>query len=719
MSHSLPNWIRTAVIETYSNDRQLLAAFDNEDEAIELLMQLHALKPAHVTWEEAGKLLNDWRINNDALNQRLKRHAVNRLFEPHLQLVESQHPAVFYEQQVLSNLKLDRVTRKTSISKLLHDPDNIECKEQVEEAERRVWASRLAEFIEEAGLPVTATIQQTANPTEAWQRIFGSKRAKTLRNRARTWKKVREWMLFVHGIPFPLEVHQALDYLSTRMEEEPMKSVPGSIAASLSVIESAGQVALDRRISLNPTWKAAVEHWQTKAQVGHTSTQQAQRYTTAMLISLELMVVDLNIPIYLRAMAWVVLLMNWSCLRVDDLQGIDHRRFYMGPNGLRGVLIRTKTTGPGKKTTEVMFFIHTHADLTGQQWLEKGYHIWNSGQLKFEREYFIPKFDFFFGCVVKKMANSTQINAYIRSVLTNLLCPKRGELLTDPNWSLDRERRLLPESMATFFTGHSPRHWAPSVSAAMGVPKEQRDFLGRWQIQHGSNDYMLTAAQVIHSIQKLMTKGLLEGSDSYNEIELLEAIKDYAAKLGLEGDDIEARHTALLKSTAGYSLLQTFPSVTISVGTSAQTSNVNLSETELMIENEEHLEEDNTKSPYWISISSKSGFRRLHLRNGCGVLWFRCRSIEHVWSLKDVKADAVCKDCSKKMGSPVEDTSSSGSSSSEPDVPYRAEVFDIASQQGDSPPGNETPPPDTLSNDGSLVMLPESVSFNAVQLLDT
>ena len=85
---------------------------------------------------------------------------------------------------------------------------------------------------------------------------------------------------------------------------------------------------------------------------------------------------------------------------------------------------------------------------------------------------------------------------------------------------------MLPESMATFFTGHSPRHWAPSVSAAMGVPKEQRDFLGRWQIQHGSNDYMLTAAQVIHSIQKLMTKGLLEGSDSYNEIELLEAIKE-------------------------------------------------------------------------------------------------------------------------------------------------------------------------------------------------
>ena len=157
------------------------------------------------------------------------------------------------------------------------------------------------------------------------------------------------------------------------------------------------------------------------------------------------------------------------------------------------------------------------------------------------------------------MASNIQLNAYVRAVLINLGSPKRGELLTEPNWSLDYELRLLPDAMATMFTGHSSRHWAPSVSAAMGVPKEQRDYLGRWQIQHGANDYVLTAAQVIHSIQRLMARGLLEGSEAYDEIELLEKIRDYALQLKLDSSVIELRHTVLLKSITGYSLMQSFP----------------------------------------------------------------------------------------------------------------------------------------------------------------
>jgi len=716
---SLPKWIQNVVFETYRTERTLFAAFDDEAEAVELLKQLNIVKPAQTTWEEAGKLLNDWRLSHESRNQRFKRQTVNQLFEPNIPIVEQQHPASFYEQQVLFNVKLERVNRKTSISKLLNDPDNAECKEKVEESERRVWASKLADYIEEAGLPVISTVHQTANPTEAWQRIFGSKRAKTLRNRARTWKKVREWMMTVHGIPFPFEVHQALDYLASRMECEPMKSVPGSIAASLSVLEAAGQIPLERRISSNPTWKAAVEHWQMMAQVGHTDTKQAQRYTTAMLISLELTVADEDAPICLRAMSWVILIMNWSCLRVDDLQGIDHRRFYLGLNGLRGVLTRTKTTGPGKKTTEVMFFVHMHADITGQSWLKKGYQVWNTGQLSFSREYFIPKFDKLFSLIVKKMADTTQINAYIRAVLASLYCPKRGKLLMEPNWNLNRDQRLLPGPLATFFTGHSPRHWAPSVSAAMGVPKEQRDFLGRWQIQHGSNDYMLTAAQVIHSIQKIISKGLLEGSDSYNEVELLEALRKHAEELGMDGEAIELGHSVLLKSTTGYSLLQTYPSVTDT--SSAVVSNVKLKETEILIENEESVEEGETKSPYWISVSARSGFRRLHLRDGCGVLWFRCRVVEHVWTLKDVKADAVCKDCAKKMGTPTSDSSSSGSSSSEPDVSPGTAVFDIASREG-SPIRDRRAIPTAFSqdavSDSSLVMVENNDPLSALSFLD-
>ena len=51
---------------------------------------------------------------------------------------------------------------------------------------------------------------------------------------------------------------------------------------------------------------------------------------------------------------------------------------------------------------------------------------------------------------------------------------------------------LLPEQMALFYTGHSPRHTMPSMAAVIGVEKSRRDFLGRWAYaQHGSQDYVL------------------------------------------------------------------------------------------------------------------------------------------------------------------------------------------------------------------------------------
>ena len=74
-------------------------------------------------------------------------------------------------------------------------------------------------------------------------------------------------------------------------------------------------------------------------------------------------------------------------------------------------------------------------------------------------------------------------------------------------------------------------------------------------------------------------------------------------------------------------------------------------------------------SPYWVSISRKTGSRRLHARHQCGFFPWNVGAIENVWHLKSEVADAWCKVCARKLGiekcEVVQGSSSRSSSSTE------------------------------------------------------
>ena len=168
--------------------------------------------------------------------------------------------------------------------------------------------------------------------------------------------------------------------------------------------------------------------------------------------------------------------------------------------------------------------------------------------------------------------------------------------------------------------------------------------------------------------------------------------------------------------------MQSFPAGDSNTSSAQNSTSEDVSEQAmLMVEDEtdDALKvDDSTRSPYWISVSKKSGFRRMHLRDGCGVLWFRCKTVEHIWNLKEAKADAVCKDCARKMDPTIADTSSSGSSSSEPDVPTRPEVFDIASLPDEDQYYQDLNPVTNggaASNSGSVQMVQSAPSLDALE----
>ena len=120
-------------------------------------------------------------------------------------------------------------------------------------------------YIKEADLPIVKVAKATSNPYEVMKIAFGGRQMKTLRTRARSWKRVREWLLGFCGGPFPRDASYMLEYLLFLIQEDAAKGRLQDTAASLAVLEKAGQVHTEFRISCGhyvgpfkwPLWHAS------------------------------------------------------------------------------------------------------------------------------------------------------------------------------------------------------------------------------------------------------------------------------------------------------------------------------------------------------------------------------------------------------------------------------------------------------------------------------
>ena len=74
--------------------------------------------------------------------------------------------------------------------------------------------------------------------------------------------------------------------------------------------------------SRDPTWLAQLASMTADLISQQPPVKQAPMLTVAIILSLELYVLDKESPPYFRGLAWAVLVMVFCCLRVDDLQGV-------------------------------------------------------------------------------------------------------------------------------------------------------------------------------------------------------------------------------------------------------------------------------------------------------------------------------------------------------------------------------------------------------------
>ena len=534
--------------------------------------------------------------------------------------------------------------------------------EDLERMLKEKWSLILVKYIEESRLPVSERMEAINADSKAWIRLFGGRRGKSLRNRAREWAAFREWLQATHGESWPSDVGRILRYLEERHEIKPIgKSVPRALLASIALLETVGQVTPDNRFSCDPILVETVRSWTTDLEAASPGVRQAPLYTIAIMLSMELLLCTTSQAQGLRFVAFCGLLMTWSTLRADDLQHVDIKSVRLSQVGLKFCLRKTKTSGPGRKVGELFAYISRSAGLSGFDWLTEGMRLLASEQFSWSRDFFCPAMNDSWNVQKNLILEAEGLAILLRRMLGCL----REPTVKNGAWATSRGL-LVPDKLRTYWSGHSARHTLPSIAAALDVGKDRRDFLGRWcYAQHGSQDYILTSRQVVHGIQNLISKTVLEGNTDggYIEEEVLAGVKQACADLALDQQTILRRHMVSKWDSAAkcWKLHGRFPHIMIPPDQLQGASG----DIGAQLPGPFHAwnaEESLGDAPYFVTVSRK-GHRRLHLAKACAVRQERCLETIGIFSLAEASADSICKLCKPKLSGAVS-SSSSGSEDS-------------------------------------------------------
>lgn len=671
------------VREEFSSPHLLAFLFDSKSECLEVVRGLHGddYQINEVLCD--ANLLFEWKEN--CQNQLLIFQREDRKRAKRFHLVEP--PAVqaseLYAEFLGMSAKLTSRVSKSTFRSVLKNPTH--SKTDIELAAREVWLNELIGYLEEGDLPIMRIASATAEPMFVLKRAFGNRRMKTLRNRARSWRKVRSWLLSFRSYAFPRDTSDMLDYMLFLMQEGAPASRIQAVSASLAVLEDCGQVPLDVKISANNLWKQALKSCMMELERNMTEVKRAPPLSVASVVSLELFVVDLEKPEYLRALGWVILVCIWACFRIADLEGVDPKRLQMTSRGLRGVLTRTKTTGPGKNVREVPFYIARKISLTGVDWLKTGFDQW-SGYGCMDRDYFVFTSNEGFSQPLYKYADCERVAGYVRMVLASLEVPIRSRY---GGWKTKGASTLLvPAEGVMFWSGHSMRHFLPTVSAAINISKEQRDYVGRWHVNlHQSADYIHTSRQIVVQVQEKVNEALCEGKPGYDEAELMEEYRSFLATRVEEADPLVSLHLISKVGKDGPCLGGQWPVLDESAVLDPEQDHSRNAESADQTQSKTLDDNGGVEAPYFVSISRRTGFRRLHKTYCCGVMPWQCHLIEWIKEVKESTADAYCKACQKDCRWDVKEdsSSSSGSSSSTENVEEDWDLVQTAPLQEDAP----------------------------------
>ena len=478
--------------------------------------------------------------------------------------------------------------------------------------------------------------------------------------------------------------------------------------ACLAFMECAAHVRLSDRFSQREAVVGAAKHLELTLCSADREVHRSRPLPVKAIISLELYVCS-GRPAFMRAFAWYRLFRTWAVLRMDDTKGIPPATVRMGQYVLSASLVRSKTTGPGRKVGELPVVVDRTLSLSGLPWLLEGYKLWRSEPFSFARDYFLPRASEDFEKPISRMASYADAAGYSRALLGDL--PDVVARSTGTGFE-EVSRKLFSPAGVAFWTEHSDRKFLPTHAAAFGVEKSRRDFCGRWR-PDASDDYVASAQNVVAGVQREVAKAFGGADTRLDEGELFaaygaflveqanfseEEAKGFVQRLVLdspmrwalaevwaeqEGDGASGpgrrrreisqrriiapseagsersgtgRGEADTSSSSGEPAASEGPSPAALPSHAAPEGDDEVPQEQSPAAVPIHSAPEGNgvvsdtepaeEAPFWISITGNRRWRRLHKVGGCGVVPGR-RALNFEWcsGLRGVAADDFCRRC--------------------------------------------------------------------------
>ena len=189
------------------------------------------------------------------------------------------------------------------------------------------------------------------------------------------------------------------------------------------------------------------------------------------------------------------------------------------------------------------------------------------------------------------------------------------------------------------------------ASPLPGVQRDRLDLLGKWA-KSASLVYDQSIGQVIAGLQVLVTEAADGVGAYYSEHDMAGKITLFlSARFGADVEEVKGHVESFMIDRVAavfMSAVETAPLELPAGSASSSAPNnqvLNLAEIPLVLPDDTgDADVEERAAPYWLSISEKTGFKRLHRRGGC---WYTSRVIEQVWDLSEVHYNAACERCWK------------------------------------------------------------------------
>ena len=422
--------------------------------------------------------------------------------------------------------------------KLASVGDDVRLREQIEKKERERWLGELRVIMEEAKMPALVH----ASSETAINRIGKGRRPNTLRKHVKTWKRIRYWLRLAYNEVWPRTAEQFANYLESMVSEACARTAPVSAYKTFMFLEFAGEVAEENQMHRSPAVQNALE--ETKLVLEGTSLRekkQALVLPVSVVSAMECAVMDDEAPEYVRVYAWYRLIKTWAGLRFHDTQGVPNKTLELLPEGLKGEIHRSKTSGPGKKVAILKFYVSSDAWIHVKDWLSVGWLIWNkmgrdAGLL--ERDFMLPY-------------PGTNLDTFLRKMVDYATASIMSQALFQRLWLRRRNGKatLLFEGVGSVWSEHSERATMRTWSQGARVPEDYRKQMGRWQV---TADEGYERAQRINTLKSQaemaqFVKRSVGGADPFDETSVLKEVMTLMEAQGYP-EDARAEQASLLMS---------------------------------------------------------------------------------------------------------------------------------------------------------------------------